>query len=206
MPVRSAICMGMCRPAFCGPDPRIAFSSRCECSLQLRRPTRRNASPPAQRDARKATWVIGSGSLLSRASGTPTHLLRGATRRLSIKQSRTRMSDQISGAGQQTLPPSPYQIQVSYGAEPRASRAAPAPIGSARSIRCADRAAGHRRPPLRLSAPATTSSPVRVPTSRSVFTSCALLPTPTISCAWSSRRARTRWNASAGASGRVRGR
>ena len=47
------------------------------------------------------------------------------------------MSEQASGAGQAALPPSPYQIQVSYGAakSSTASRAALAPTGSARSIR-----------------------------------------------------------------------
>ena len=84
-----------------------------------------------------------------------------------------------------------------------ALRAAPAPTGSARSIRSPR--SRRRTSPAGVSIfrPATISSPGRAPTSRSAFTSCAPSPTPTISFASSSRRARTRWSASAGASGRA---
>ena len=112
------------------------------------------------------------------------------------------MSEQIRGAGQPSWPLSPYQIQVSYGASGGIARGTGAdwfgPLNPLSPIAPPD-VAGRRFDFRRV----TTSSLSRAATSRSALPNCAVLPTPTISFAWSSRRARTRWSGSAGASGRA---
>ena len=82
-------------------------------------------APPSRTAWRLRLWhsekagrarAAGSGSLSAAPLGTPTHLLPAGARRPPSKQTGIRMSDQLTGNGQANLPPSPYQIQVSYGA------------------------------------------------------------------------------------------
>ena len=199
----------MWRPAFCGPDSR--FLSRPAVNAPARRlphPAACIASGTAGR-AENGRGSSGRGPFqLGFGDPDPPFARRRAAALDQTKQDSDEQTDvrrRPADLAAVAVPdPGLVRGEPKHREHRHRARHRRRLVRPARSAQ-AHRAAGRRRPPLRLSAPATTSIPGRAPTSRSAFTSCAPSPTPTICCAWSSRRARTRWSASAGASGRAPG-
>jgi hypothetical protein len=106
------------------------------------------------------------------------------------------MSEQMRGAGQPSWPLLPYQIQVSYSTSAGISRDTGAdwfgPLNALSPIAPPDIAGRRFDFPAGYNLVARPRGYERIGFAE-----------PTTCCAWSSRPARTRWSASAGASGRA---